>query len=181
MPSSSCSRYSITIGCDMDYDGLCCIRLERIYHRNNTQALGDFVADATCYPFAINTSEAQLHPSSVYFIANPILRELTRVSKEWHSFCPYDWSASVTEFGQWLGGHSSFSPWQGNPESVIRYLLSDNSTDPLLRNAEIVREKSSLPWNVRVHSRSKTNYDVHYVHTVVNPKVEKTTAISAPR
>ena len=41
----------------------------------------------------------------------------------------YDWSSAVTDFAQWLGGHSRFSPWKGNPEDVIRYLLSEDSGD----------------------------------------------------
>jgi ubiquinone/menaquinone biosynthesis C-methylase UbiE len=137
-------------------------------HRN----LVDFwVADATCLPFRNQQIGSATTLNVVDCTSSPTqyLRELTRVSKEWHSFCPYDWSSSVTEFGQWLGGHSSFSPWNGDPESVIRYLLSEESSDPLLKTARVVREEPSLPWKVRVHNRSTTDYDVHYVHAVVDP------------
>ena len=77
------------------------------------------------------------------------LHELSRVSTEWHSFCPYDWSSSVTDFAQWLGGHSRFSPWKGNPEEVIRYLFSEDSGDSGISSHKIEREIDALPWYVR--------------------------------
>lgn len=136
----------------------------------NTHLVDFWVADATCLPFRNQQVAKATTLNVVDCTTSPTqyLRELTRVSAEWHSFCPYDWSTAVTEFAQWLGGHSSFSPWNGNPEEVIRYLLSKESNDPFLSNAKIVKEIQAIPWEVRIHGRSRTQYDVHYVRALSN-------------
>ena len=127
-----------------------------------------WVADATCLPFVngrigrantLNVLDCTTSPTQY-------LQELSRTSTEWHSFCPYDWSSAVTEFAQWLGGHSSYSPWKGSPEEVIRYLLSEENPDPILSKHRIHREIPSLHWDVRLHARSTTHYQVHYIHAV---------------
>jgi len=137
-------------------------------HFENTELVDFWVADATCLPFAnrqvgrantLNVVDCTTSPTQY-------LHELSRVSTEWHSFCPYDWSSAVTEFAQWLGGHSRFSPWKGNPEDVIRYLLSEDSGDSGISSHKIQREIHSLPWSVRMHARSTTQYQVHYIHAV---------------
>ena len=137
----------------------------------NRDLIDFWVADATCLPFRNQqvTKATTLNVVDCTSSPTQYLRELTRVSAEWHSFCPYDWSTSVTEFSQWLGGHSSFSAWNGNPEEVIRYMLSDTSEDPILSRAQIVKEIHALPWEVRIHNRSKTQYDVHYIHAKTHP------------
>ena len=131
----------------------------------NRNLVDFWVADATCLPFlngqvgranTLNVVDCTTSPTQY-------LQELSRVSTEWHSFCPYDWSSGVTEFSQWLGGHSSFSPWEGNPESVIRYLFNE---DAALSSHKIHREIDALLWNVRLHARSTTQYQVHYIHAV---------------
>ena len=127
-----------------------------------------WVADATCLPF-VNNQVGRINTMNVLDCTTSptqYLKELSRVSTEWQSFCPYDWSSSVTEFAQWLGGHSSFSPWKGSPEEVIRYLLSEENQDPILSNTHIHREIGSLLWNVRLYERSTTQYQVHYIHAV---------------
>ena len=142
----------------------------------HTDLVDFWVADATCLPFRNQHIAKATTLNVVDCTTSPTLylRELTRVANEWHSFCPYDWSVSVTEFAQWLGGHSSLSQWEGNPETVIRYLLSAESNDPFLSNADIIKEIQALPWEVRMHKRSKMQYDVHYVHAAVNAATTST-------
>ena len=135
---------------------------------SNTHLVDFWVADATCLPF-VNGQVGRANTLNVIDCTTSptqYLQELSRVSTEWHSFCPYDWSTSVTEFAQWLGGHSSFSPWKGNPEDVIRYLFSDDNEHSGLSTHKIHREIDALMWNVRLHARSTTQYQVHYIHAV---------------
>ena len=137
-------------------------------HFNNTHHVDFWVADATCLPFA-NNRVARINTLNVLDCTTSptqFLQEMSRVAMEWHCFCPYDWSSSVTEFAQWLGGHSSFSPWNGNPEEVIRYLLLESDETSPLSQMQIHREIASLPWAVRLSNRSTTQYDVHYIHAI---------------
>ena len=132
----------------------------------HTNLIDFWVADATCLPF-LNGQVGRANTMNVVDCTTSptqYLQELSRVSTEWHSFCPYDWSSSVTEYAQWLGGHSSFSPWKGNPEEVIRYLFSEENQESSLATHQIHREIDSLPWDVRLYARSTTQYQVHYIH-----------------
>ena len=70
---------------------------------------------------------------------------------------PYDWSASVTPFGHWLGGHSQRGGSGGSPEAVMRALL------PAVE-LPIVAERERVPWRLYVHARSTMEYAVHLVH-----------------
>ena len=135
----------------------------------NSPLVDFWVADATCLPFAPQSihSATSLHVLDCTTSPIEYLCELTRVSKEWNSFCPYDWSTNVTEFTQWLGGHGSFSQWKGKPENILHYLLSPNSPNEVLQKAQIVKEEHGLPWDVRLHNRATMRYDVHYIQAKV--------------
>jgi uncharacterized protein YbaR (Trm112 family)/SAM-dependent methyltransferase len=136
---------------------------------SNTHLVDFWIADATCLPFpdqhlssAVSLNVMDCTTSPMMFLA-----ELTRVATEFHSYCPYDWSSNVTEYNQWIGGHGSFSQWEGKTEELLHYLLSDASPDPVLRLAKIINEKLNLPWRVRTHDRATMHYNVHYIHAKV--------------
>lgn len=80
--------------------------------------------------------------------------------------CPYDWSAGVTPIEAWLGGHSQRSSERGASEPVLRRLLA--TSDPFAPRAPLARlklhaERERFPWHVRLHDRSRVEYEVHLV------------------
>ena len=129
--------------------------------------LVDFwVADVCCLPFRNQQIAASTSLNVMDCVQSPMeyLMELHRTSKEFHSFCPYDWSTNVTEFRQWIGGHNSFSTWKGDPNSILEYLLSEHSPIEELRTAKILRKKENIDWNIRLHDRSTMKYSLDYFH-----------------
>ena len=125
-----------------------------------------WVADATCLPFVDQQCAAAVSLNVMDCTNSPMLQlaELIRIAREFHHFCPYDWSTNVTEYNQWIGGHGFFSDWKGDPVELLRYLLSPESPDPVLKLGRILREKDHLPWRVRSHERAIMHYDLHYIH-----------------
>ncbi len=135
----------------------------------NRDQVDFWVADATCLPFADQFISSANSLNILDCTVSPMmaLAELVRVSTEFHHFCPYDWSINVTDYNQWIGGHGSFASWKGDPEELIRYLLSEESPDSVLKLARIKNEKSQLPWRVRSHDRALMHYKLHYFHAKV--------------
>ena len=132
----------------------------------NTELIDFWVADAMALPLQDQSIGAAISLNVLDCTTSPMsfLTELTRIAKEWHSFCPYDWSLSITQFQEWIGGHNSFAEWEGRPEKILRYLLSAQSPHPQLQQAKIMNEQQEIPWRIRVHDRSMMEYLLHYIH-----------------
>jgi len=75
--------------------------------------------------------------------------------------CPYDWSASVTPFEQWVGGHSQRGPQQGDGPAVLRDLLRQWSQEEPELALHLIDERDNIPWRMRVHQRSTVEYHTH--------------------
>lgn len=67
---------------------------------------------------------------------------------------PFDWSPTVAQTDQWLGGHSQRSPQHGMSEPVLRATLDQAGFDT-------VAEADDLPWTLRLHDRSVMHYRLH--------------------
>jgi SAM-dependent methyltransferase len=124
-------------------------------------ALVDFwCCDATALPFPPSTFAlaASLNVLDCVPSPNDAITELARVLREGGKALiatPYDWSPNATPVEHWLGGHSQRGPHRGASEPVLRTLLGPS--------LEVVAEESAMPWQVRVHERSRMEYDVHVV------------------
>lgn len=76
--------------------------------------------------------------------------------------CPYDWSPHTPQ-DAWLGGHSQRGAERGSSEAVLRLLLTPGAHPSSLRSLALVDELEGLPWQVRMHARSRITYEVHLV------------------
>ena len=74
---------------------------------------------------------------------------------------PYDWSPVATPIEGWLGGHSQRGPNRGANEPVLRALLTPGAHPASVAGLALDGEIESLPWNVRLHDRSRVEYRVH--------------------
>lgn len=74
---------------------------------------------------------------------------------------PYDWSPGATPYEQWLGGHSQRGEQEGASEPVLRALLTPGAHPATVQGVEIVAEADSIPWRLRLHDRSRVEYEVH--------------------
>ena len=131
----------------------------------NTELIDFWVADAMALPLSDDSIGSAISLNVMDCTTSPMayLAELNRVAKEFHSFCPYDWSTAITEFHEWIGGHNSFAEWKGRPEKILRYLFSENSPHPDFQKSKIIHEIEEIPWRIRVHDRSMMEYLLHYI------------------
>lgn len=74
---------------------------------------------------------------------------------------PYDWSASATPPGAWIGGHSQRGPRAGASEPLLRDLLDSAGHPHAVSGLRVLGEITDLPWHVRMHARSTVSYRVH--------------------
>ncbi len=74
---------------------------------------------------------------------------------------PYDWSPNATPVESWFGGHSQRSETQGASEAILRKFLAGGDHPQSIDNLKLVYENEAIPWSVRSHDRSVTNYQVH--------------------
>lgn len=74
---------------------------------------------------------------------------------------PFDWSGAVTPPAAWLGGHSPRAPGAGDGAWVLRSLLTPGAHPAALNSAQILGEVDDLPWTVRLHERSRSEYRLY--------------------
>lgn len=74
---------------------------------------------------------------------------------------PYDWSPGATPVEAWLGGHSQRGEGRGRSEPVLRSLLTPGAHPASVEGLVLEEEEERLPWEVRLHDRSRVRYDVH--------------------
>ncbi|MCA9754958.1 MAG: methyltransferase domain-containing protein [Candidatus Eisenbacteria bacterium] len=127
-----------------------------------------WIADAHVLPFrgdrfarslALNVLDSTMSPLDVL----RSLVEVTRPGGLLYLTTPYDWSGAVTPPEAWLGGHSPRAPGGGDPAWVLRSLLTPGAHPASLESTSIVGERDSLPWTVRMHERSRSEYAMHGV------------------
>jgi len=88
------------------------------------------------------------------------LAELMRMGGRTLLATPYDWSPGATAVEAWIGGHSQRGPELGASEVFMRRLLEggEGMTGVGLK---ILAEDRNVPWAVRLHSRSTSQYESH--------------------
>ncbi len=74
---------------------------------------------------------------------------------------PYDWSGVTTPLEAWIGGHSQRGKDEGSPPARLRRLIDPDGQPPALTGWRIVGEADDVPWTIRSHERSFTEYRVH--------------------
>lgn len=92
------------------------------------------------------------------------LKELARVHNRLGYISlatPFDWSPNATPYENWIGGHGSMHPLQGEPIEKMRWLFSNQSPFPELKDFEIIQDQDDIPWRIRLHNRSLMQYNLH--------------------
>lgn len=149
-------------------------RVGLVYDRLQIQAAlpgrdrADFWAlDATDLPFAADTFALAISLNALDCMASPrealvsIARVLAPGGKAILA-TPYDWSPGATPVEAWLGGHSQRGPERGDSAAVLRTMV--NGEHPgAVPGLRLVAEKDNLPWKVRLHDRSLSEYRLHMV------------------
>ena len=77
--------------------------------------------------------------------------------------CPYDWTSAVTPLEQWLGGHSQRSTFEGDSATLLRKLLTPGDPLQMQTGLKLLAESDGFEWQLRLHSRSVTRYQVHSI------------------
>ena len=73
---------------------------------------------------------------------------------------PYDWTTGATPMEAWLGGHSQRSEIAGRSDALLRSLLAGGDHPGAIPALSLVDE-AELPWRLRLHDRSRMDYQVH--------------------
>ena len=139
----------------------------------DSERIDFWVADALSLPFLNQTVD---HSQSIHLldcVSKPTshLTELIRILKNdgsWSVVCPYDWSMGATEYQHWLGGFGYFQGHNGQPEAVIKWLMSENSPVPELQKVQLTKEVQEQVWRLPIHSRSTMHYQSHVLIGCVN-------------
>lgn len=123
-----------------------------------------WACDAQQLPFADEQFGAVLGLNLLDSVASPVqlLRSLNRVAQPSARIvlgCPYDWTSSVTPVEQWIGGHSPRSEQRGACDLQLRAYLSEQMATGEL-TLECVAERKRVPWSVRIHDRSRVQFDL---------------------
>ena len=127
----------------------------------------DFWAgDALALPFGAGTFGTVVALNLLDCVPSPrdLLAEIARVLAPGGKVLlasPYDWSSGATALEAWLGGHSARGEETGASEVVLRDLLTPGAHPASIDAFEIIAEQDDLPWRVRSHDRSATEYRVH--------------------
>ncbi|MEZ4649294.1 MAG: methyltransferase domain-containing protein [Candidatus Eisenbacteria bacterium] len=132
------------------------------------EAADFWVADGTMLPFRNDVFGSAVALNVIDSVSSPLdlLRTLERITGPGGSLyltTPYDWSAAVTPLEAWLGGHSPRAPGAGDGAWVLRALLTPGAHPASLSSTEIVGELPDLPWTLRMHDRSRSEYSLHGV------------------
>lgn len=72
---------------------------------------------------------------------------------------PFDWSPTATAVESWLGGHSQRSPEHGASEVFVRKLFTEGAPGRI-PDMNLVAERQSVPWQVRLHDRATMSYSM---------------------
>lgn len=133
---------------------------------NDRQRVDFWICDAMALPLRPAWAGGVVGMNLLDSVASPmaLLQSIARLLKPGGTAllaCPYDWSAAVTTVEGWIGGHSQRSEDRGGAEARLRDLLTPGVQPPELKGFELVVDAEHLPWRVRVHDRSFTDYTLH--------------------
>jgi len=129
--------------------------------------LVDFWAcDALALPFASPcfALAAALHVLDCTSSPRDLLQGLARVLVPGGALVlstPYDWSPAATPMECWIGGHSQRGPTRGDAEPFLHSLLTAGAHPLAVPGLSLVGECESVPWQVRLHARSRVHYRSH--------------------
>ncbi|WP_010585269.1 methyltransferase domain-containing protein [Schlesneria paludicola] len=70
---------------------------------------------------------------------------------------PFDWSPAATNVEGWLGGHSQRAVERGASENAVRKLFTEGAPGQI-PEMDVIEERDSLPWQVRLHDRASMSY-----------------------
>lgn len=118
----------------------------------------DFWAcDASALPFTAHTADLTVALNLIDCVPSPrqVFDQLARVTCPGGGILlatPYDWSQRVTGVENWLGGHSQRAAHSGSAEAFM---------DVLLQAHRVRAQKTSWPWQTRLHERSSVQYQAH--------------------
>ncbi|MGE0709555.1 MAG: methyltransferase domain-containing protein [Planctomycetota bacterium] len=124
----------------------------------------DFWAlDASALPFAAGSFALATSLNLLDCLADPLghlssLVHTLRPGGRALLATPHDWSASATAVEAWVGGHSQRGPTEGASEPLLRALLTPGQHPAAVAGLEIVAEDPDVPWQVRLHARSRARY-----------------------
>lgn len=134
----------------------------------NSQNVDFWACDATSLPFprssvnfatALNLLDCVSSPVELLTSLAAVLAPEGRLI----AATPYDWTAGVTPFESWLGGHSQRAPDAGAGEPLLRRLLTPGGHPNSIAGLALIAEDNNVPWAVRLHDRSAMNYLVHLI------------------
>ena len=140
---------------------------------DNAERIDFWVADALSLPFLKQTVN---HSQSIHLldcVSTPTkhLTELIRILQDdgtWGIVCPYDWSLGATDYHKWLGGFGYFQGHNGQPEAVLKWLMSSESPHPELQQTQLINEIQQQTWRLPIHARSTMHYQSHVLLGRVN-------------
>jgi SAM-dependent methyltransferase len=117
--------------------------------------------DIAALPFSDAAFAGALSLNVLDVVASPLghLMEMGRVLQPGGMALlstPYDWAATATPLGQWLGGHSQRGPAHGSSAAELRRVLSTVDL-----GFSLTAERERVPWRVYVHERAWIDYAVH--------------------
>lgn len=121
--------------------------------------IGFWCADVAALPFADDTFAGALSLNVLDCVHEPFthLAELARTSAQALLSTPYDWSPMAVPLHGWIGGHSQRAPHAGDGPAALRQFLPH-------AGLTIAAEREEVPWRVRGHDRSSTEYLLHLLH-----------------
>lgn len=133
----------------------------------NAENVDFWVCDATALPFADESFSTGVSLNVLDCVNSPYdhLKALSRVLRNDGGgliSTPYDWSANATAVEAWLGGHSQRSPEDRTADSVLRSLLAGGGHPSAIENLVLLFEEN-MPWELRLHDRSRMEYLVHLI------------------
>lgn len=125
-----------------------------------------WIADGVALPFPAATFGRIAGLNVIDSVVSPLdlLRSMERTLRPDGDLLlatPYDWSGSVTPPEAWIGGHSPRAPGEGAGARILRALLTPGEHPAALTEMQVVGDRDDIPWTVRMHERSYSQYRLH--------------------
>ena len=135
---------------------------------HNQESVDFWACDGLALPFSTPTFNTVMSLNLLDCVKHPqkllvAVRNLLKIDGFGVLTCPYDWSAAVTPFEAWLGGHSQRGTHRGRSDSIMKTLLGDESHPQYIDQLDLVAELCEYPWRLRLHDRSTVEYKTHVV------------------
>ena len=124
-------------------------------------------ADVAMIPFADGVFAGSLAMNMLDCAQSPLglLFEMGRVTapgSESILCTPFDWAVGASAPADWIGGHSQrLTPSAGSSVAELRRILSEDRAAGVDTGLHIEAELDRVPWRLRLHERSVTEYEVY--------------------